>query len=132
MARRENVTHDADYYSRKHTYYRHPILIHTYDVVAKLTPETCEPFEIDWEDVDRTKAAELIRLGRKHGAEMVITHRTEFRVQWLTYCAGCLARPSEWEWDCDGQYDTVNCGVCDWHAAFDTRIADRDRSRGWE
>lgn len=105
-----------------HRYYRTTTMIHTYDVVAHFTPETGEPFSLDWTGKERYRAAQILRTARKvSGTRVDVTHHVEFRVVWTTLCAGCLARESEWEYDCDGQYDTVNCGECDWFAAFHGR-----------
>lgn len=46
------------------------------------------------------------------------SRRWVYREDTVTMCAGCLARPSLWDIDGDGAYDTVSCGVCDWWTAW--------------
>lgn len=125
----ENKIFSNGYDSRR--FFRTTTMIHTYDISITVPSdrEGVEPVTLDWTGKERYRAAQIIRTARLHNASSVeITHHAEFRVVWTTLCAGCLARESEWEYDCDGQYDTVNCGECDWHAAFKTRNADRDRN----
>lgn len=120
---RENKIYDNDGY-RPIKYFRTTTLIHTYDIkfVIPSTRENVDDVELDWTEQTRERAAQILRTGRKHGANQItVKHHTEFRIVWTTLCKGCYARESEWDWDCDGQHDTINCGVCDWHAAFNSR-----------
>lgn len=92
-----------------------PYFRHRYDLV------------IDGQKMDylsRREAAKLIRIYRRLGSSLSIVHRVELVYRYQNLCAGCYARPSEWERDSDGLFDTVQCGKCDWWACWNSRYWD--------
>lgn len=52
---------------------------------------------------------------------VTLTRRWYYSEYRSPVCAGCLARPSLADIDCDGCYDTAMCGACDWWSAWKLR-----------
>jgi hypothetical protein len=71
--------------------------------------------------IDRKRAARLVFICREVGQKVYVKHSAQYIEYTANLCAGCYARPSLWEMDCDGLGDTVKCGECDWWAAHDAR-----------
>jgi hypothetical protein len=91
-----------------------------YDVSIWTTPGQVFPrVELS---VHRVTLLYWVRLSRSvPGMSVTYTRRWLYREYPVTLCAACLARPSLWDIDCDGAYDTVSCGVCNWLDAFEQR-----------
>ncbi|MEU8621407.1 hypothetical protein [Streptomyces sp. NPDC048623] len=76
----------------------------------------------------RSVAARAIRAIRQerekgHDVRLEVKHKASYVENDETLCFGCIARPTTWEWDCDGRYRTVTCDSdqCDWWSSVEAR-----------
>lgn len=73
------------------------------------------------DDISRSMAAMYISIAREVGREFTVKHVSYLVETEREMCFGCGARPVLWEMDCDGPYESAECGQCDWWACVNFR-----------
>jgi hypothetical protein len=78
-----------------------------------------------WSDsnMSRERVAYRIFLAKKAGKDFKLTRTWYYEEYAARKCFGCLARPGQWDGDCDGLYQTAECGKCKWWDAVEAREA---------